>query len=126
MNLHMYVCVQDWGYMVLLYLMVNLSRALATVIFYPSLSRGAYGIDWKQGIVLSWAGLRGAVSESLFLYSCLKAAPCYHRDRVWALPCLLPRLLSPPICSCPPPPPLSSPLTPLCLCAISSCVACQA
>lgn len=64
MNLHMYVCVQDWGYMVLLYLMVNLSRALATVIFYPSLSRGAYGIDWKQGIVLSWAGLRGAVSES--------------------------------------------------------------
>lgn len=51
--------------MVLLYLLVNVSRALATVIFYPSLSRGAYGIDWKQGVVLSWAGLRGAVSECL-------------------------------------------------------------
>jgi NhaP-type Na+/H+ or K+/H+ antiporter len=46
---------------VLLYVLVNVARAAAVLLCYPILSRGAYGINWRQAVLLSYAGLRGAV-----------------------------------------------------------------
>ena len=55
-----YVSAKDWGIMVGLYVLMNLLRAVGILLFYPVLKRGAYGIDRKQAVVLSYAGLRGA------------------------------------------------------------------
>lgn len=36
-------------------------------ILYPLLKRTGYGLNWKEGIVLSWGGLRGAIGLALSL-----------------------------------------------------------
>lgn len=36
-------------------------------VLYPLLRRFGYGLDWKESIILTWSGLRGAVSLSLAL-----------------------------------------------------------
>lgn len=56
---------RDWGYLFLLYLIVNVARFLGVFLFFPTLARGPYGISWRQAMLLSWGGLRGAVSLTL-------------------------------------------------------------
>lgn len=58
---------RDWGYLLLLYLFVQISRAMVVGLLYPGLKYFGYGINWKEAIVLIWAGLRGAVALSLSL-----------------------------------------------------------
>eukprot|EP00249_Psilotum_nudum_P020794 c27850_g1_i1 orf=499-4035(-) len=58
---------RDWAYLLLLYIFVQLSRAVVVIALYPGLQYFGYGLDWKEAIVLSWAGLRGAVALSLSL-----------------------------------------------------------
>lgn len=36
-------------------------------IFSPILRHTGYGMSWKEGIVMTWGGLRGAVSLALAL-----------------------------------------------------------
>ncbi|KAJ4915789.1 Sodium/hydrogen exchanger 8 [Raphanus sativus] len=57
----------SWGFLFLLYLHVQLSRCVMVGVLYPLLRRFGYGLDWKESIILTWSGLRGAVSLSLAL-----------------------------------------------------------
>ncbi|KAK1439485.1 hypothetical protein QVD17_05304 [Tagetes erecta] len=56
-----------WGYLILLYILLQLSRVVVVGSLYPFLCYFGYGLDWKEAIVLVWSGLRGAVSLSLSL-----------------------------------------------------------
>ncbi|ESQ35344.1 hypothetical protein EUTSA_v10006906mg [Eutrema salsugineum] len=57
----------SWGFLFLLYLYVQLSRCVVVGVLYPLLRRFGYGLNWKESIILTWSGLRGAVSLSLAL-----------------------------------------------------------
>nr|XP_043623199.1 sodium/hydrogen exchanger 8-like [Erigeron canadensis]XP_043623200.1 sodium/hydrogen exchanger 8-like [Erigeron canadensis]XP_043623201.1 sodium/hydrogen exchanger 8-like [Erigeron canadensis] len=56
-----------WGYLILLYVLLQLSRAIVVGSLYPFLRYFGYGLDWKEAIILVWSGLRGAVALSLSL-----------------------------------------------------------
>ncbi|KAL8249031.1 hypothetical protein R6Q59_005899 [Mikania micrantha] len=56
-----------WGYLILLYVLLQLSRAIVVGSLYPLLRYFGYGLDWKEAIVLVWSGLRGAVALALSL-----------------------------------------------------------
>ncbi|KAL2611522.1 hypothetical protein R1flu_023214 [Riccia fluitans] len=58
---------KDWGYLVLLYVALQLSRLVVVVVLFPGLKYFGYGLDWKEAAILIWAGLRGAVALSLSL-----------------------------------------------------------
>ncbi|GAB5037945.1 sodium hydrogen exchanger partial, partial [Nannochloropsis oceanica] len=73
----------DWLYLIILYLIVNVTRFIGVFLFFPSLARGPYGIDWRQGLLLSWGGLRGAVSLTLSMaVSQQEAIPLDTRARI--------------------------------------------
>jgi NhaP-type Na+/H+ or K+/H+ antiporter/CRP-like cAMP-binding protein len=55
----------DWAYLLLLYVILNVTRAFGVAVCFPVLARGPYGISWRQAMLLSWGGLRGAVSLTL-------------------------------------------------------------
>ncbi|KAK9118129.1 hypothetical protein Scep_016222 [Stephania cephalantha] len=57
----------SWGYLILLYVFVQVSRIIVVGALFPSLRRLGYGLDWKEATILVWAGLRGAVALSLAL-----------------------------------------------------------
>ncbi|CAI5469301.1 unnamed protein product [Closterium sp. Yama58-4] len=57
----------DWGYMILLYVFVQLSRVVVVGVLYPGLATSGYGLTWKEAIILVWSGLRGAVALTLAL-----------------------------------------------------------
>ncbi|KAM3327714.1 hypothetical protein P3S68_033763 [Capsicum galapagoense] len=57
----------SWGYLVLLYVLVLVSRAVVVGVLYPFLRYFGYGLDWKEAFILVWGGLRGAVALSLSL-----------------------------------------------------------
>lgn len=67
----------DWGYLVLLYLFLQLSRAVVVIVLYPGLRYFGYGLDWKEGAILIWAGLRGAVALSLSLSVAVSRTPIF-------------------------------------------------
>ncbi|KAL7598716.1 hypothetical protein Lser_V15G22190 [Lactuca serriola] len=56
-----------WGYLILLYVFLQISRGIVVASLYPFLRYFGYGLDWKEGVVLVWSGLRGAVALSLSL-----------------------------------------------------------
>nr|AVZ44366.1 SOS1 [Fagopyrum esculentum] len=57
----------SWGYLILLYVYVQISRVIVVGVLYPFLRKLGYGLDWKEAIILIWSGLRGAVALSLSL-----------------------------------------------------------
>ncbi|XP_017226139.1 sodium/hydrogen exchanger 7 isoform X3 [Daucus carota subsp. sativus] len=57
----------SWGYLILLYVFVQISRIAMVAVLYPCLRYFGYGLDWREATVLVWSGLRGAVSLSLSL-----------------------------------------------------------
>jgi NhaP-type Na+/H+ or K+/H+ antiporter len=57
----------SWGFLLLLYVFVQLSRAVVVIVLYPLLRHFGYGMDIKEATVLVWSGLRGAVALSLSL-----------------------------------------------------------
>lgn len=57
----------SWGYLVLLYVFVQLARVAVVGVLYPFLQYFGYGLDWREAIILVWSGLRGAVALSLSL-----------------------------------------------------------
>ncbi|KAL9674096.1 hypothetical protein QQ045_030366 [Rhodiola kirilowii] len=57
----------SWGYLILLYVTIQLSRVVTVGALYPFLQYFGYGLDWKEATVLVWSGLRGAVALSLSL-----------------------------------------------------------
>lgn len=74
-----FVSGNSWGYLILLYVFVQVSRFVVVGILYPFLRYFGYGLDWKEATILVWSGLRGAVALSLSLS--VKASFCefgYH------------------------------------------------
>nr|ACF05808.1 Na+/H+ antiporter protein [Limonium gmelinii] len=57
----------SWGYLVLLYVYVQVSRTVVVGALFPLLQYFGYGFNWKEAIILIWSGLRGAVALSLSL-----------------------------------------------------------
>lgn len=58
---------RNWGYLILLFILLNLFRFLVVAVSYPLLSRMGYGLSWKEAALISWGGLRGAVGLALGL-----------------------------------------------------------
>ena len=58
---------QAWQALAILYLGIMFIRATAVTIFMPLLKRIGIGITREKAIVLTWGGLRGAVSLALAL-----------------------------------------------------------
>jgi len=58
---------RDWGYLVLLYLIMNVMRFFLLFAFYPILSRIGLKTCVNEVLFSGWAGLRGAVGIALAL-----------------------------------------------------------
>jgi NhaP-type Na+/H+ or K+/H+ antiporter len=66
----------SWGFLLLLYVFVLISRVVVVGVLYPLLRHFGYGLDLKEAIILVWSGLRGAVALSLSLS--VKVSYCPH------------------------------------------------
>ncbi|KQJ88386.1 hypothetical protein BRADI_4g17381v3, partial [Brachypodium distachyon] len=55
----------SWGFLLLLYVFVQMTRLVVLSVMYPLLRSLGYGLDLKEATVIVWSGLRGAVSLSL-------------------------------------------------------------
>ncbi|CAL0329851.1 unnamed protein product [Lupinus luteus] len=58
---------KSWVYLLLLYAYVQVSRCIVVGALFPFLRYFGYGLEWKEAIILTWSGLRGAVALSLSL-----------------------------------------------------------
>jgi len=58
---------QDFWYLLIFYVIVNVIRFGMVGLFMPLLMRCGYGLSLRDAIVLSWGGLRGAVGLALAL-----------------------------------------------------------
>jgi len=75
---------QDAGWLLLLYVYVNVARAITVALLYPVLKRLGYGLDPPNAAVVVWGGLRGAVSLALALVVSLETE-FDHKDRAIVL-----------------------------------------
>ena len=57
----------DYILMITLYCMINVIRAVVLGLFSPLLRRIGYGLSWRNGVVMVWGALRGAVGLALAL-----------------------------------------------------------
>ncbi|KAL9685164.1 hypothetical protein QQ045_022611 [Rhodiola kirilowii] len=56
-----------WVYVILLYVIMQVARAIVMIVLYPMLIHLGYGMNWKEATIIVWSGLRGAVSLSMAL-----------------------------------------------------------
>mmetsp|Transcript_3978 Transcript_3978/g.7937 ORF Transcript_3978/g.7937 Transcript_3978/m.7937 type:complete len:899 (-) Transcript_3978:21-2717(-) len=56
---------RDWGYLVVLYVFLNLIRFGLMFAFFPVISKIGIGTNWKEAVFSSFGGLRGAVGIAL-------------------------------------------------------------
>ncbi|XP_054707117.1 sodium/hydrogen exchanger 10-like [Uloborus diversus] len=63
---HHYTYMDMW-YILATYFALTLIRGLMVALFYPVLKKSGYGLNWKESIVLTWGGLRGAIGLALSL-----------------------------------------------------------
>lgn len=57
----------DWMKLFIFYILTTLARGVMVVTFIPCLRRSGYGLTNKEGYVLVWGGLRGALGITLGL-----------------------------------------------------------
>jgi len=62
-----YVRLAEFAYLLVLYIALHAVRVVCVLACYPVLLWSGYPMDWRSAIVLSYAGLRGAVGLSLGL-----------------------------------------------------------
>ncbi|XP_053385039.1 sodium/hydrogen exchanger 10-like isoform X1 [Mercenaria mercenaria] len=65
----------DWFYMFSLYFGCFVIRGFVIALFSPVLKHTGYGLTWREGTVMTWGGLRGAVGLAL-------ALQVAHHDRI--------------------------------------------
>ena len=58
---------RDFGFSIVLYLMIHLGRVLMIIILYPLIRWSGLNPSWKDCIILVWSGLRGSMSLILVL-----------------------------------------------------------
>lgn len=58
---------RDWGLLIALYFVLHVIRVLVVLLSSPILSRTGYPIKFADGVIVCWAGLRGAVGLALGL-----------------------------------------------------------
>ena len=56
---------KEWGYIFLVYVMIQIIRLFLVTSFYPVISRIGLKTNWKEALFMSWGGLRGAVGIAL-------------------------------------------------------------
>ena len=61
------IATADYGWLVLLYVTLNVMRMAMLLLFAPLLMRWGYGVTWAELFVMGWGGLRGAVGLALAL-----------------------------------------------------------
>ena len=54
-------------YSVLLYVVLHAARLTMMVMFMPLLQHMGYGVNWKECLIITYGGLRGAVGLALAL-----------------------------------------------------------
>jgi len=59
--------IREFGWGILLYIVIHIARAIAIGLCYPFLKRTGYGVDWKSAVIMWAAGLRGAIGLALAL-----------------------------------------------------------
>lgn len=59
---------RDWALLLALFVVLHVARGVAVCMLRPALSRLAYGVNDKEMVVLTYAGLRGAVGLVLALF----------------------------------------------------------
>jgi len=62
-----YIHAHDFGYLILLYILIHFIRAITILLLSPFMARMGYGFNWRTGTVLCYGGLRGAVGLALAL-----------------------------------------------------------
>jgi NhaP-type Na+/H+ or K+/H+ antiporter len=58
---------QDWGYLFVLFFLLQAIRFFLIFAFYPLISAIGIGTSWQEAIFMSYSGLRGAVGLALAL-----------------------------------------------------------
>lgn len=58
---------RDWMYLLLLYVIINITRGIIVLILYPLLKHLGYGINLKECVVIIWSGCRGGINLVLAL-----------------------------------------------------------
>ncbi|RWR84945.1 sodium/hydrogen exchanger 8 [Cinnamomum micranthum f. kanehirae] len=71
----------SWGYVLLLYFLVQVARMIVVGILYPFLQYFGYGLDWKEAVIVIWSGLRGAVALSLSLSHASDKSYSFHLNQ---------------------------------------------
>jgi NhaP-type Na+/H+ or K+/H+ antiporter len=61
------IIAHDFGFSILLYIVLHLGRLLSVIILYPFIRWSGVRLSWKEYIVLTWSGLRGSMSVILAL-----------------------------------------------------------
>ena len=66
------IAAADLGWNILLYIILHIARGLTIACLWCFLTRMGYGINWQEGVVLTLAGLRGAIALALALMTKLE------------------------------------------------------
>ena len=66
-NINFSVSWMDVGVIVLVYVLIQLIRAVMVLLFYPLLARVGYGVSVSEALFVTWSGVRGAISVTLAL-----------------------------------------------------------
>eukprot|EP01064_Diplonema_japonicum_P016319 TRINITY_DN24324_c0_g1_i1.p1 TRINITY_DN24324_c0_g1~~TRINITY_DN24324_c0_g1_i1.p1 ORF type:complete len:1253 (+),score=220.87 TRINITY_DN24324_c0_g1_i1:54-3812(+) len=61
------ISASDYGWLLLMYLIINAVRAVVLLVLSPILRKFRYKLDMNNGALVTWGGLRGAVGLALVL-----------------------------------------------------------
>jgi NhaP-type Na+/H+ or K+/H+ antiporter len=77
---------KDFLILILFYIGITLIRGIVIGFFFPLMKRIGYGITFKESIILTWGGLRGAIGLALALIVVSEESiPHEVRDQILAL-----------------------------------------